>query len=193
MPRRGAEAAENPALSPMVMQLQFSSWSLHEASKGDLTGLACLHNGESLMMATVQLSIADPVYAEDLRAALSRSGPWNVELVDRPHQYEPSVLVLDEGTFAQLLHRVENPERVVLITRQEPELLAQAWEAGIVSVISSDDPLATVLLAIMAASLRIAKRHEAPVASVISPNLAVSPARLSPDNQIYRSKRCKTR
>ena len=36
----------------------------------------------------------------------------------------------------------------------EPELLAQAWEAGIVSVVSFRDSLATVLLAIMAASLR---------------------------------------
>lgn len=145
------------------------------------------------MMGTVQLSIADSVYAEDLRGALSRSGPWNVEFVDRPHLDEPSVLVLDEFTFARLPHPVANPERVVLITRQKPELLAQAWEAGIVSVVSNDDSLATVLLAIMAASLRIAKRHGTPVPSVISPNPAVSPAPLSPDNQIYRSKRCKTR
>lgn len=144
------------------------------------------------MMGTVQLSIADAVYAEDLRGALSRSGPWNVEFVDRPHLDGPSVLVLDEGTLARLPHPLTNPERVVLITRQKPELLAQAWEAGIVSVVSSDDSLATVLLAIMAASLRIAKPHGMPVPSVISPNPAVSPAPLSPDNQISRSKRCKT-
>jgi hypothetical protein len=145
------------------------------------------------MMGTVQLSIADAVYAGHLRDALSRSGPWQVEFVDRPHQDEPSVLVLDEFTFGRLLQPVANPERVVLITRQEPAVLAQAWEAGIVSVVSSQDSVATVLLAIMAASLRIAKPHAVPVASVISPNPAVSAARLSPDNQISRSKRCKTR
>jgi hypothetical protein len=152
-----------------------------------------MQKGESSMMRTVQLSIADSVYAEDLRGALSRSGPWNVEFVDRPHLDEPSVLVLDEFSFARLPQPLINPERVVLITRQAPELLAQAWEAGIVSVVSNDDSLATILLAIMAASLRIAKPHAMPVASVISPNLAVPPARLSPDNQISRSKRCKTR
>jgi hypothetical protein len=145
------------------------------------------------MMGTVQLSIADAVYAGHLRDALSRSGPWQVEFVDRPQQDGPSVLVLDEFTFGRLLQPVANPERVVLISRQEPALLAQAWEAGIVSVVSSEDSVATVLLAIMAASLRIAKPHAVPVASVISPNPAVSPARLSPDNQISRSKRCKTR
>ena len=145
------------------------------------------------MMGTVQLSIADAVYAGHLRDALSRSGPWNVEFVDRPHQEEPSVLVFDEFTFGRLLQPVANPERVVLITRQEPAVLAQAWEAGIVSVVSNEDPLATVLLAIMAAALRIAKPHAAPVPSVISPNPAIDPARLSPDNQISRSKRCKTR
>ena len=124
-------------------------------------------------MGTIQLSIADPVYAEDLRAVLSRSGPWNVEFVDRPLQHEPSVLVVDEFHFARFPHPVANPERVVLITRREPELLAEAWEAGIVSVVSNDDPLATVLLAIMAAALRMANPPAVPVAGVISPNPAV--------------------
>jgi hypothetical protein len=145
------------------------------------------------MMGTVQLSIADTVYAAHLRDALSRSGPWSVECVDRPRPDERSVLVMDEFAFARLPYPLENPGRVVLITRQEPELLAQAWEAGIISVVSGDDSLATVLLAIMAAALRVTKPHATPVPSVISPNPAVAPARLSPDNQISRSKRCKTR
>jgi len=145
------------------------------------------------MMGTVQLAIADAVYAGRLRDALSRSGPWIVESVRYPHPDERSVLVVDESGFARLAHPMHHPERVVLITRQEPDLLAQAWEAGIVSVVSSGDSLATVLLAIMAASLRIARLPEAPVPSGISPNPVVPPAHLSPDNQISRSKRCKTR
>lgn len=144
-------------------------------------------------MGTVRLSIADTVFAGRLRDALSRSGPWSVECLDRPRADERSVLVLDELTFARLPQPLENPERVVLITRQEPELLAHAWEAGIVSVVSSDDSIATVLLAVMAAALRVTKPHGTPVPSVISPNPAIAPARLSPDIQISRSKRCKTR
>jgi hypothetical protein len=145
------------------------------------------------MNGTVQLSIADAVYAEHLRNALCRSGPWRVERVGDPDKDERSVLVLDESSFTRLLHPLANPERVVLITHQDPELLARAWEAGIVSVVSSEDSIATVLLAIMAASLRVANPRAIPTPSVISPNTAVSSARLSPDNQTFRSKRCKTR
>ena len=50
---------------------------------------------------------------------------------------------------------------MVLITRQDPQLLAQAWEAGIVSVVSQDDPMSTVLLAIMAAALRVVNPSKA--------------------------------
>lgn len=145
-------------------------------------------------MATVHLSIVDTIYAEDLRAALLRSGPWQVEFVDRPRPGdETSVLVLDESSFAKFSEGIANPKRVVLIIRQDPELLARAWEAGIVSVVSNDAPPATVLLAIMAASLRMVKRQGRPLAGVISPNASVPPAQLSPDNPISRSKRCKTR
>ena len=142
------------------------------------------------MIKTVQLSIADAVFAEDLKNALLRSGPWNVVLAGSPGVDERSVLVLDELAFARLVPPVENPTRIVLVTRQDPRLLADAWEAGIVSVVSSEDSIATVLLAIMAAALRIAKPQPVPAPSVISPN---SSALLSPDNQISRSRRCKTR
>ncbi len=37
--------------------------------------------------------------------------------------------------------------------------MAEAWEAGVVSVVSEQDPISTVLLAIMAAGLRVDKHH----------------------------------
>ena len=54
------------------------------------------------MMRTVQLVIADAVYAAALRDALSHSGPWHVEFVDRPNLERPGVLVLDEPAFERL-------------------------------------------------------------------------------------------
>jgi len=48
--------------------------------------------------------------------------------------------VLDEAAFARLPLPLSNPERVVLITRKDPQLLAEAWDAGIVSVVSGADP-----------------------------------------------------
>ena len=50
------------------------------------------------------------------------------------------VLVLDEAAFARLPLPLSNPERVVLITRKDPQTLAEAWDAGIVSVVSDDRP-----------------------------------------------------
>jgi hypothetical protein len=143
------------------------------------------------MMQTVQLSVADHVYAAAVRDALSRSCACHVEAVDRPDMSQRCVLVLDEFAFARLPLPLSNPERVVLITRKDPQLLAQAWEAGIVSVVSEEDPLSTVLLAIMAAALRVAKSHDPAGLSGISPSNTSASAPLPPQNRTSASKRCK--
>ncbi|HEY1239669.1 MAG TPA: hypothetical protein VGF16_03890 [Bryobacteraceae bacterium] len=142
------------------------------------------------MMRTVQLSIADAVYASALRDALSHSGPWRVEMAERADPAQSCVVVLDELGFARMPLPLAHPERVVLICRQDPQLLAQAWDAGIVSVVSVGDSLPTVLLAIMAASLRATKPPQGPRG--ISPNPDVVPARITPPESISRSKRCRT-
>ena len=142
-------------------------------------------------MRTVQLAIADAVYAAALREALSHSGPWHVELVDHPDPERPGVLVLDEPAFERLVLPLPFPERVVLISRQDPGVMAQAWEAGIVSVVSRVDSVPTVLLAIMATALRAAQVRE-PVASEICPNPSVIPARITPQSPISRPRRCRT-
>ncbi len=148
---------------------------------------------ESSMMQTVQLAISDHAYAAAVREALCRSCAWHVETVERPDPSRGCVLVLDETAFGRLPLPLSNPERVVLITREDTHLMmAQAWEAGIVSVVSADDPINTVLLAIMAAALRVAKSHGAAAASGISPNRSPDPAQISPQNRTTGSKRCKT-
>ena len=145
------------------------------------------------MMQRVQLSIADAAYAAAVREALSRSCAWHVDPVAHPDLSQPSVLVLDEFAFARLPLPLSNPERIVLICRQDPQLLAQAWDAGIVSVLSKDDSLNTVLLAIMAAALRIAKVHSGgAVTSGISPTAVSVPAPIAPVHPGPRSKPCKT-
>jgi hypothetical protein len=145
------------------------------------------------MMQRVQLSITDAAYAASVREALSRSCAWHVESTDRPDLSQHCVLVLDESAFARLPLPLSNPERIVVICHPDPELLAQAWDAGIVSVLSKDDSVSTVLLAIMAAGLRVAKTHDAVRGtSGISPNDASVSASIAPQNQISRSKHCKT-
>ena len=141
------------------------------------------------MMQTVQLSIADGRYEAAVREALARSCAWHVESVDRPDPSQQCVLVLDEAAFARLPLPLSNPERVVLITRKDPQMLAEAWDAGIVSVVSDDDPMSTVLLAIMAAALRVAKSTQS--SSGISPSHSIRSAPLPPQNQTSGSKRSK--
>jgi hypothetical protein len=140
------------------------------------------------MMQSVQLSIADGRYEAAVREALARSCAWHIEsgpVADLTHE---CVLVLDEAAFARLPLPLSNPERVVLITRKDPQTLAEAWDAGIVSVVSDADPISTVLLAIMAAALRVAKSSNL---SGISPSAGAVSAPLAPPNQISISKRSK--
>jgi len=140
------------------------------------------------MMQTVQLSIADRRYETSVREALARSCAWHIESVAVPDSLQQCVLVLDEAGFARLPLPLANPERVVLITRKDPQTLAEAWDAGIVSVVSDADPLSTVLLAIMAAALRVAKSSNL---RGISPSHNMSVGPLAPQNQTSGSKRSK--
>lgn len=143
-------------------------------------------------MQSVQLAIADAVYAAALREALARTGPWQVHAVDRPNPTETCVLVLDEDAFSRLPLPMPHPERVVLITRKDPQHLSQAWDAGIMSVVSVDDAPNTILLAIMAAALRVPKAQPVAVPSGISPNTLPSSAPISPSPRHPHPKRCKT-
>jgi len=114
-----------------------------------------------------------------------------VESVDSRDPALPFVLVLDDAAFERLPRPLAHPESIVLISRQDPQLLAQAWDAGIVSVAKVEDPLPTVLLAIMAAALRAAKAGETAVTSEISPNPPVVSARKSPQDQTSQPRRCR--
>jgi hypothetical protein len=144
------------------------------------------------MMRNVQLSIADAKYAAAVREALCRSCAWHVEFTEMPDPSQPCVLVLDDLAFARLALPLSNPERAVLISpRTDPHSLSHAWDAGILSVVSPEDPMSTVLLAIMAAALRVAKPHNAAISSEISPNPAVVSAPIAPQNRNHSTKRCK--
>jgi hypothetical protein len=147
------------------------------------------------MMQSVQLSIADGRYATAVREALARTCAWHVEAVECPDLSCHCVMVLDEQAFARLPLPLSNPERVVLISRREPQapqFLAQAWEAGIVSVVSEEDPLSTVLLAIMAAALRVEKPVTFGNSSEITPTFTSESAPIAPLKPTSRPKRCKT-
>ncbi len=143
------------------------------------------------MMQTVQLAITDGAYAAAVHESLSRTCAWHVESVDQPDPTRQCVLVLDQPALERLPLPLANPERIVLIVHKDPQLLAQAWEAGIVSVVSDEDHINTVLLAIMAAALRVDKPHAQTIASGISPNAGAASASIPPKHRHSGAKRCK--
>jgi hypothetical protein len=144
------------------------------------------------MLQTVRLTLADSAYAAALRDALNHTCAWHVDSVESPNPGQPSVLVLDDTALARLPLPLSHPECIVLITHKNSERMAQAWDAGIVSVVGWDDSMDTVLLAIMAAALRLPVSHAPSVAHAISPNPESIPASITPVSQRSSRKRCKT-
>jgi DNA-binding NarL/FixJ family response regulator len=88
---------------------------------------------------------------------LGKSGVWEILRVDVPDAARAGVVVVDGDALERLAAPLENPERVVLVDRGDGVDLDRAFEMGIKSVVSSRDPLDTVLLAIMAAGLRASR------------------------------------
>lgn len=110
-----------------------------------------------LSMETIQLAIANTTYATALGDLLTRTAGSKVVVVDRPNADFEGVIVLDSAALESLPSGLPNPERLVLITKNDPGLLGRAWEAGVVSVVYENDSMNTVLLAIMAARLKAGK------------------------------------
>ena len=108
-------------------------------------------------METVQVAITDAPYAAALRELLERSATREVHSVDVPDPSLEGVIVVDSQGLDRLPFPLLKPERVVLVTRNDPQDLSRAWNAGIRSVVFCDDPLNTAVLAIMAAELRLPK------------------------------------
>ena len=135
-------------------------------------------------MQTIQLAISDAACEAALRAALARSGPWHVESVETPKPEERCVLVMDEVCLKRVALPLPYPERVVLLGHKDPASLSHAWDAGIVSLVSPDDPPNTILLAIMAAGLRVPRGN--------SPSMPIATAPISPVVAPLSSKRLKT-
>ena len=105
----------------------------------------------------IQVALSDQRYAAELRDRLHAAGGCEVRLVDGLDCECGGVMVVDLKHMGCLSGPIRNPDRVVLIARNEPEYLAKAWEAGVNSVILDKDPLSTAVLAVIAAGLRVTK------------------------------------
>ncbi len=110
----------------------------------------------------VQLALGDREFSQRLRGALLHEPAfhgWRVDCcLESPDVNQPGVVVVDTVTLGRLGSGIPQPERVVLITQRNPQELARAWDAGIVSVIYEDEPLSMAMLAVMAARFRAVGR-----------------------------------
>ena len=143
------------------------------------------------MMRNVQLSVADAKYAAAVREALCRSCAWHVSSPTCP--IHPSRVSWFWMTWRSLCLFLPLKSEAICpdFTRQRPCCLTHAWDAGVLSVVSPDDPMSTVLLAIMAAWLCECKRNSKSNPSGISPNSALAPAPIAPQKRNSSTKRCK--
>jgi DNA-binding NarL/FixJ family response regulator len=105
-------------------------------------------------MESIQLAISGHDCAGRLHDALARKGQWKVTVADPADVDRNGVLVIDQQAFENLARPIPSPERIVLVSSNDPRLLARAWQAGIFSVVLETDSAETMMLAIQAAALR---------------------------------------
>ncbi|MBI4892970.1 MAG: hypothetical protein HY821_20265 [Acidobacteria bacterium] len=105
-------------------------------------------------MESIQIALSDAAKSDTLRVLLARSTHVPVYCVECPDCVEACVVVMDSERFECLSRPLINADRIVLITRSEPQNLKKAWEAGVNSVLSEQDSLNTVVLAVLATCLR---------------------------------------
>jgi hypothetical protein len=113
-------------------------------------------------MGCIQLALNDAARADQLRGLLVRTTQMQVRCVESPCVEEACVVVVDPAHLRMLPAPLAFPDRVVLITQKDTTHLKDAWEAGVNSVVSDQDPLNTIVLAILSACLRsgnAAPRH----------------------------------
>jgi len=119
------------------------------------------------MFPTVHLRLQDEAYASELLRCLQADpafadceiihGPRKDSQPDRPG----TVHVVDTMHLQLLPHPLSDPGKTVLISSGS-DIISEAWEKGIVSVLKNSESLEYVKLAILAAILRPAKSRNLP-------------------------------
>ena len=115
-------------------------------------------------MGSIQIALSDTAKADALRVLLARSTHVPVLCVESPNYEEACTVVLDGLRFSAESGSLVHPERIVLITNNDPTHLREAWEAGVNSVLTERDPMNTVVLAVLASCLRTSSTRQKPVA-----------------------------
>lgn len=114
------------------------------------------------LMCTIQLALSDSAKADALSRMLARSTHIPVLCVETPDFGTACVVVMDGQRFEREPLAALHADRVVLITRNDEGHLRAAWDAGVNSVLSDQDPLNTVVLAVLSTCLRASTVKQKP-------------------------------
>ena len=115
---------------------------------------------------TIQLAISDGRLASRIERILASTGEWNIEHLVHPNPGQTNSVIVSDAARRScscvfmsnldfLGSPIARPERVVLVIPNDPELIDRAWNEGLRAVIYDTEPPSTVVLAIMAAWLRV--------------------------------------
>ena len=125
-------------------------------------------------MDTVQLSLHNIAFASRIEKELRQLSGCQVVSVKTPDLNGKGLVILDEETLDTLPLPLVEPERFLLVTRNESVKLKRAWEQGILSVVFEHDPPHTICLAAQTVLLRIQSPNRHAGRCVISPKGAVA-------------------
>jgi len=100
-------------------------------------------------METVQIALSDGLLAKQVRAQLQNDFDWDVIEVQTPDLAHNGAVVLDQQALDGLRFPISRPERIVLVTRNDSEILQQVWSRGIRSVVFDTDSPDVAALAAM--------------------------------------------
>ncbi len=106
-------------------------------------------------METVQVAMSNGLFAKQLRTELERNTGWSVVEQQTPNLGRNGLVILDQQTLDRLVCPVSHPERIVLVTRNDPGTLDEVWAKGIRSVVFETDSPRMAALAAMGLGIRL--------------------------------------
>ncbi len=109
-------------------------------------------------MSTVQLLIDNASYAAAVERLLTSEAGYQVCRSVEPDYDCAGVLVADSSALSRFPSLLLYPERLVAITRNDPEALSELLERNVRAVVFDSDPPSTAVLAIISAGLSQAAR-----------------------------------
>jgi len=104
-------------------------------------------------MPTVQILLQNETYARALGTLLAREGVYEVWRVLEPDFDREGVIVADRKALERYPALIQQPERLVLIAPNDPELMRELWEHEVRNLVFESDPPSTAVLAILGLEL----------------------------------------